>query len=79
MLDEQGKLILDGHGKSSIQQEDSVHQQTRLKFQEESSKMLHLEYNIVWCCKLDSTENRSEILGNFENLVLKKDREDQLD
>jgi len=37
--------------------------------------MLHLEYNFVWCFKLDSTENRSEILGKFENLVLEKDRE----
>jgi len=80
MQDERGKLIYDGHGKSSIQQEEgSVHQQTGLKFQEESSKMLHLEYNFAWCCKLDSTENRSEILGKFENLVLEKDREDQLD
>jgi len=27
---------------------------------------------------MDSTENRSEILGKFENVVLEKDREDRL-
>jgi hypothetical protein len=36
-------------GKSSIQQEDSFHQQTGLKFKEETSKVLHLERSFVWC------------------------------
>jgi hypothetical protein len=35
------KLNPDCHGKSSIQQEDSFHQQTGLKFKEETSKVLH--------------------------------------
>jgi hypothetical protein len=37
------------HGKSSIQQEDSFHQKTGLKFKEETSKVLRLEHSFVWC------------------------------
>jgi hypothetical protein len=36
-------------GKSSIQQEDSFHQQIGIKFKEESDKVLHLEHSFVWC------------------------------
>ena len=37
------------HGKSCVQQEeDSLYQQTGLKFEEETSKMLHLEHGFVW-------------------------------
>ena len=28
---------------------DSFYQQTGLKFEEETSKMLHLEHGFVWC------------------------------
>jgi hypothetical protein len=35
--------------KSSIQQEESFHQQTGLKLKEEISKVLHLEHSFVWC------------------------------
>jgi hypothetical protein len=36
------------HGKSSIQQEeDFFHQQTGLKFKEETGKVLHLEHSFV--------------------------------
>jgi hypothetical protein len=36
------------HGKSGIQQEDkSFHQKIRLKFKEETSKLLHLEHIFV--------------------------------
>ena len=31
------------------QEGDSFHQQTELKFREETSKVLHLEYSFVWC------------------------------
>jgi hypothetical protein len=34
-------------GNSSIRQEDSLHQQVALKFQEETSKVLHLEHSFV--------------------------------
>jgi hypothetical protein len=35
---------------NSIQQEEeSFHQQTGLKFKEETSKVLHLEHCFVWC------------------------------
>ena len=38
------------HGKSCFQQEeDSLYQQIGLKFEEETSKMLHLEHGFVWC------------------------------
>jgi hypothetical protein len=33
----------------------------------------------VWCWNLDAAENRSEISGNFWNVVLQKVREDELD
>jgi hypothetical protein len=37
-------------GKSCIQQEDDTfHQQTGLKFKEETEELLHLEHNFVWC------------------------------
>jgi hypothetical protein len=41
MQDAHMKLDSGFHGKSSIQQEDSFHQQIRLKFKEETSKVLH--------------------------------------
>jgi hypothetical protein len=31
------------------QEEDSLYQQTGLKFEEETSKMLHLEHGFIWC------------------------------
>ena len=31
------------------QEEDSLYQQIGLKFEEETSKMLHLEHGFVWC------------------------------
>jgi hypothetical protein len=38
------------HSQSSIQkEEDSFHQQTGLKFKEETTELLHLELIIVWC------------------------------
>jgi hypothetical protein len=44
------KLNLDLPWKSNIQQEeDSFHQQTGLKYKEETSKVLHLEHCFVWC------------------------------
>jgi len=50
MEDVRVKLNPDCHGKSCIQQEeDSFYQQTGLKFEEETNKMLHLEHGFVWC------------------------------
>jgi len=41
---------MDCHGNSSIQQDEgSFHQQIRLKFREETSRVLHLERSYVWC------------------------------
>jgi hypothetical protein len=50
MITNDANYIQNCHGKSSIQQEeDSFHQQTGLKFKEETSKVLHLEHSFVWC------------------------------
>ena len=68
------------HDKSTIQQEEnSFHQQIKLKFKAETSKLLHLEHSFLWCWNFDASENRSEMCGKFWNVVLEKDREDQLD
>ena len=34
-------------------------------FKEETSKVLHLEHSFVWCWNLDTSKNRTEILGKF--------------
>jgi replicative superfamily II helicase len=59
--------IQDCHGTSTIQQDDSFHQQTGLKFKEETSKVLHLEHSFVWCWrrveKISWTDHvRNEVL-----------------
>ena len=42
--------VINCNGKSCIQrEEDSFYQQTGLKFEEETNKMLHLEHGFVWC------------------------------
>jgi len=41
--------------------------------------MLHLESRFVWCWNLDTSEIRSDIIGEFWNVVLEKDGEDHLD
>jgi hypothetical protein len=38
----------DFRGKSSSEK-DFFHQQIGLKFEEKSSKVLHLEYSFLWC------------------------------
>jgi hypothetical protein len=43
----------------------SFYQHIGLKFEEETSKMLHLEHGFIWCCNLDASGNRSEIPGKF--------------
>ena len=58
---------------------ESFYRQIGLKFQEETSEMLRLEHGCVWCWNLDAPGNRSETSGKFWNVVLEKDREDQLD
>jgi len=68
------------HGKNCIQHdEDSFHQQTGLKLKEETSKLLHLECSFVWHRNLDTSESRSQIHGEFLNVVLEKEGKDQLD
>jgi hypothetical protein len=48
--------------KSGVQQEDSIHEQNGLKFEEETSKVLHLEPSFEGCRNLDTSEKRSVIL-----------------
>jgi hypothetical protein len=54
-------------------------QQIGLKFEKETSEMLHLEHGFVWWWTLDASGSRSETPGKFWNVVLKKDGEDELD
>ena len=63
--------------KQHQQEEGSFHQHNELQFQEETSKVLHLEHSFVWCWNLDTLESESEIPRTFWNVVLEKD--DQLD
>jgi len=51
--------------KATFNKKKTNHHQTGLKFKEESSKVLHLEYNFVWCWNLDASESRSDIPGKF--------------
>ena len=37
----------------------------RLKFNEETSQTAHLTLSFVWCCKLDTSESRSERSWKF--------------
>jgi hypothetical protein len=69
----------DFHYETSIQQEeDAFHQQIRLKFKDEPSEMLYFEHSFVWCWNLDTSKSRSETPREFLNVVLEKDRVDQL-
>ena len=40
---------------------NSFHQETGLKFKEETSETLRLELSFVWCLLVDTSESRSEI------------------
>jgi len=62
----------DCHSKSSIQQEDSFHEQIGLKIKEDTSTVLHSAHSFVWCWNLDTSESRSEIPWKFRNVVLEK-------
>ena len=56
----------------------SFYQQTGLKFEEETSRMLHFDYSFVWFWNLNSLESRSGIPGRFWNVVLEMDVDDEL-
>ena len=49
-----------------------------LKFRKKLIKDYIGENSIVWCWDLDASGSRSETPGNFRNVVLEKDGEDQL-
>jgi hypothetical protein len=38
---------------SSIQEEDSFHQQTGLEEKQETSEVLHLDHSFVWCWRME--------------------------
>ena len=66
--------------RSDIQQEEGCFdQQIVLKFKEETSKVPYFEPSFIWCCNLNTSEGRPEILGKFRSAMLGKDGEDQLD
>ena len=51
--------------KAAFNKKKTFYQQIGHKFEEETSKMLHLERGFVWCRNLDASGNRSEIPGKF--------------
>jgi len=66
--------------RSGIQQEEgSFDQQIVLKFKEETSKVPYLGHSFIWCCNLNTSEGRTEILEKLRGAMLGKDGEDQLD
>jgi hypothetical protein len=48
----------------------TFHQQTGLKFEDETSKVLHFEHSFVWCRNVDTSGSRWEISQKFWNVVL---------
>jgi len=50
----------------------------RVKFKEQTSKVLHFGHSFVWCWNLDTVVTRSEIPQTFWNFMLEKDG-DQVD
>jgi hypothetical protein len=54
------------HGKINIQQEEeSFRQQTGLKFEKETCKLVHLEQSFEWYYNFDTWEIISEIPGEL--------------
>jgi len=53
-------------------------QEIEVKFKEETSKVLISNHSFVYCQKFNSSESRSELLRAFWNVVMQKDRGDQL-
>jgi len=51
---------------NSINTETSFYQHIRLKFIEETSKVIYLEHNFVWCRNADNSKRRSEITRKLE-------------
>ena len=51
--------------KAELARRCSFHLQIGLKFKEETSKVLHLEHNFVWCSNLDTSESKPETPGKF--------------
>jgi hypothetical protein len=43
----------------------TLHQQIELKFEEEASKVLHVENSSMWYSNLDTSYSRAEIQGKF--------------
>ena len=48
--------------KSAFNKKETFHPQIELQFKEETSKALHLMYNLVLCWKWVTTESRSDIV-----------------
>jgi hypothetical protein len=53
------------YGNSGVREQENFHQQMGIKDYEEISEMLHVENSFVRCCKLDASENTSELPGRF--------------
>lgn len=66
-----GKFKLGLPCKGSIQQEERYfHRQIGIKFEEETSEMMHLKLSYLWCWNLDNSENISQVPAKFRNVAL---------
>jgi len=79
MQDVYGKLNHELPWQKPFHQVDPLHKQTGLKRKEETIKELQMGYSFVWCWNLNTSDCRSEILGQVWSVVLEKDGEEQLD
>ena len=64
--------------KAAFNKNNSFYQQIGLKFKEETSKIIHLEYNFLWCWNLNTSEIRSQIPGKFSRRMEKIRRTDRV-
>lgn len=64
---------------------EDIHGEEQLGFRRDKGSreavgmLRNLEHRVTWCRILDPPESRLEISGKFQNVVLKKDGENQLD
>jgi hypothetical protein len=68
----QCQLLHSGKKCAAFNNKKTLYQQIGLTFEEETSKMLHLEHGFVWCWNLDTLGSISEIPGKLWNVVLEK-------
>jgi hypothetical protein len=51
--------------KAAFNKKKTLHQQIRLRAEEEISEVLHLGHSFVWFGNFDSSETRTDVRGKF--------------